>query len=139
MSPRSILAALACAAALVLSPTALASSSVGNRAKIAWVRRAASNFVSAELTGNGAGACAVLARALRATQHHRSCAQRWNAKLTKLLRSPGDRALLRREQHAIRSASVLFHGELAWIHLPVPLIGGPNRFRWTENCWMLES
>jgi hypothetical protein len=139
MSPRSVIAALACAAALAVTPSALASYSVDTGGQIAWVRRAASNFVSAELSGNGAGACAILAASLRATQHHRSCAQRWNAKLATLLRKPGDGILLRREQRAIRSAPVIFHGDLAWIHLPAPLIGGRNRFRWTENCWMLES
>jgi hypothetical protein len=31
------------------------------------------------------------------------------------------------------------HGDLASIELPAPLMGGPNRFVWTENCWMLKS
>lgn len=127
----------ACAAALAIPAVAPASYSTGEQ--VAWVRRAASNFVSAELAGNGAGACAILAAPLRATQHHRTCAQRWNAKLAQLLREPGSKANLRHEQHAIASAYVRLGGNLAWIHLPAPLMGGENRFRWTENCWMLEN
>ena len=29
-------------------------------------------------------------------------------------------------------------GHTASIELPEPLLLGPNRFRFTENCWMLE-
>jgi hypothetical protein len=136
---RRLIAALACAATLAPSVSAHAAGSVGSPEQVAWVRRAASNFVGAELSGNGAGACAILAAELRTTQHHRTCAQRWNAKLAKLLREPRGRAHLHTLQHAIPSAIIVVHGYSASIKLPDPLMNGPNRFRWTENCWMLES
>jgi hypothetical protein len=139
MTLRRIIAALGCAATLIPPACALAASSVGTPEQIAWVRRAASNFVAAELSGNGAGACAILNAPLRATQHHRTCAQRWNAKLSKLLRKPHSRARLHTLQRAIPSATVIVHGYIASINLPAPLMHGPNRFLWTENCWMLES
>jgi hypothetical protein len=139
MSPRSAIAMLVCAAALVAPASSFGAYSVGTHEQIAWVRRAASNFVTAELSGNGASACAILNAPLRATQHHRTCAQRWDAKLAKLLREPGGRAHLRREQRAIPSAPVVVHGYTATIELPAPLSNGPNRFLWTENCWMLEG
>ena len=107
--------------------------------QVAWVRRAANNFVTAEIAGNGAGACAVLNAPLRATQHHRTCAQRWNARLAMLLREPHGRARLRAEQRAISAADVAIHADVAQIRLPAPLISGANRFLWTENCWMLEG
>ena len=56
-----------------------------------------------------------------------------------LRRHPAARAQLRTEAKAIPSATVLVHGNTASIELPAPLIGGPNRFLWTENCWMLEG
>jgi hypothetical protein len=139
MTLRRILAALACAAALIPSASAAAAGSVGTSEQIAWVRRAASNFVSAELSGNGAGACAILNAPLRTTQHHRTCAQRWNAKLSKLLRDPHSRARLHTLQRAIPSATVTVHHDVASINLPTSLMHGPNRFLWTENCWMLEG
>jgi hypothetical protein len=139
MTLRRIIAALACAATLIPSARALAADSVGTPEQIAWVRRAASNFVSSELSGNGAGACAILNAPLRTTQHHRTCAQRWNTKLSKLLREPKGRAHLHRLQRAIPSANVIVHGYIASINLPTPLMHGPNLFLWTENCWMLEG
>lgn len=139
MTLRRVTATLACAAALILPGSALAAGSVGTPEQIAWVRRAASNFVAAELRGSGTGACAILNAPLRATQHHRTCAQRWNAKLSKLLREPLSRAHLHTLQQAIPSATVIVHDYTASIHLPTPLMHGPNRFLWTENCWMLEG
>ena len=103
------------AAALIAPAAAFGASSDGSHEQIAWVRRAASNFVAAELAGNGAGACAILNAPLRATQHHRTCAQRWNAKLSKLLREPGGRARLRAQQRAIPAAAVVVHGNVASI------------------------
>lgn len=140
MSPRQAIATLICA--LVLLPAAAAMGayserSVGSPEQIAWVRRAAGNFVAAELSGNSAGACTVLNAPLRATEHHRTCAQRWNTRLGKLLHERGARSRLRAEQRAITTARVVVHGNLASIELPAPLLGGPNRFLWTENCWML--
>jgi hypothetical protein len=138
MSLRSTIAAVACAASLLAPASAFGSYSVGAREQIAWVRRAASNFVAAELAGNGANACSILNAPLRASEHHRTCAQRWDAKLARLLRERGGRARLRGEQRAIASATVVVHGNTATIGLPAPLASGPNRFLWTENCWMLE-
>jgi hypothetical protein len=139
MTLRRIIAAFACAFTLIQPASALAAGSVGTPEQIAWVRRAASNFVAAELGGNGAGACAILNAPLRATQHHRTCAQRWNAKLSKLLREPHSRAHLHTLQRAIPSATVIVHDYSASINLPTPPMHGPNRFLWTENCWMLEG
>jgi hypothetical protein len=139
MTLRRITAALACVATLIPPARAFAASSVGTPEQIAWVRRAASNFVAAELSGNGARACAILNAPLRTTQHQLTCAQRWNAKLSKLLREPLSRAHLHTLQRAIPSATVIVHDYTASINLPTPLMHGPNRFLWTENCWMLEG
>jgi hypothetical protein len=139
MRYRSAVALLTCAAALIAPGSALGARSVGSHEQIAWVRRAATNFVSAELAGDGASACAVLNAPLRATEHRRSCAQRWDARLAKRLHEPGARTQLRTERRAIASATVVVHGDGASIELPAPLMSGPNRFRWTENCWMLEG
>jgi hypothetical protein len=139
MSLRRTLAVLVCASALVLPAGAFGAHSVGSHEQVAWVRRAASNFVAAELAGNGAGACAILNAPLRAERYHRTCAQRWNAKLSKLLREPQGRARLRAQQRAIGSAAVIVHGYVASLNLPTPLMSGPNHFLWTENCWMLEG
>jgi heterodisulfide reductase subunit B len=142
MSLRRTLAVLVCASALVLPASAFGAHSVGSREQITWVRRAASNFVTAELSGNGASACGILNAPLRATRHNRTCAQRWNAKLAKLLREPGGRARLRAQQRAIPTAAVIVHGYVASLDLPTPLDGKPthpNHFLWTENCWMLEG
>jgi hypothetical protein len=139
MSVRSVIAVLAAAAALAAPAASSASYSVGSSGQIAWVRRAATNFVTAELARNSSGACAILNTPLRTAQRHRTCEQRWNARLSRLLREPGARARLRTELHAIAHASVVVHGDQATIGLPAPLMGGPNRFLWTENCWMLEG
>jgi hypothetical protein len=141
MRPRSIVAVLVCAAALAAPAGAFAaySDSVGTREQVAWVRRSASNFLAAELSGNGAGACAILNAPLRTTQHGHTCAQRWDAKLAKLLREPAGRSSLRTDRRAISSAAVIVHGNTATIDLPAPLAGsGSSRFLWTESCWMLE-
>jgi len=144
MSPRSAVAVLASAAALaapgaLLAPAgALGAYSVGTSEQIAWVRSAATRFVTAELAGNGAEACGVLNAPLRGTEHGRTCTQRWNAKLAKLLHEPGGRSRLRAQKHAIPTAAVIVHGNVASIDLPTALMGSSNRFLWTENCWMLE-
>jgi hypothetical protein len=140
MSSRQAIATLTCALALLPAAAttgAYSERSVGSPEQIAWVRRAAGNFVAAELSGNGAGACAVLNVPLRATEHHRACQQRWNARLGRLLHKRGARSRLRVEQRAIARARVVVRGDLASIELPAPLLNGPNRFLWTENCWML--
>ncbi len=142
MSPRQATMTLACALALLLpaaAARAYSEHSVGSPEQIAWVRRAAGNFVAAEFGGNGAGACTVLNAPLRATEHHRTCEQRWNVRLRKLLQERGARSRLRTEQRAIPTARVVVHGNTASIELPAPLLSGPNRFLWTENCWMLTG
>jgi hypothetical protein len=136
MSLRSLVAVLACAAALIVPAGALAAHSTGTAGQVAWVRRSASNFVTAELARNGAGVCSILNAPLRG----HACPQRWNGKLAKLLRAPGGRAGLRADRHTIPSAVVTVHGNTATIDLPAPLTGsGANRFLWTENCWMLAG
>jgi hypothetical protein len=130
---------LVCAAAAAPRARAYSERSVGSPQQVAWVRSAAERFVAAELRADGAGACAILDARLRFTSHGRTCAQRWSAKLSQLLRERGARAQLRRESRAVASARVVVRGANASIELPLPLDGGPNRFRWTENCWMLES
>jgi hypothetical protein len=139
MSLRGAVLALTCAASLAGPAAASASEgySTGTPEQIAWVRRAASNFVTAELAGNGVGACAILNAPLRASAHHLSCAQRWHARLARILRERGGRARLRAERRAIPSAVVTVHGDRASIALPSPLLGTGSRFLWTENCWML--
>jgi hypothetical protein len=143
MSPRSLVALLACAgalaapAALIVPASALAAHSVGTREQIAWVRRAATNFVTAELAGSGAGACGILNAPLRGTEHGRTCAQRWDGRLASLLREPGARARLRTQKRAIATAPVVVHGNSASIALPAALMAGQSHFVWTENCWML--
>jgi hypothetical protein len=135
---RSAVGVLVSAAALAL-PGAAPASSAGTREQIAWVRRAAAKFVRAELRGDGAGACSVLTAQLRATQRRKTCAQRWNARLARLVREPGGRARLGAEARAIPSAAVVVRGYSATIRLPAPLLSGRDRFLWTENCWMLEG
>ena len=126
-------------AALCLAPAAGAypEHSVGTPEQIAWVRRAAGNFVSAELAGSGSGACAILAARLRASYHHETCAQRWDAKLAGMLRKRGERERLREQRAAVSSARVVVQGSNASIDLPASLIDSANRFVWSENCWML--
>jgi len=135
MRLRGSITALVCGAALLAPTSALASHSVGTAAQIAWVRSAATRFVTAELAHNGAEACAVLNAPLRGSVHGRSCEQRWDAKLAKLARPA--RVKLRAQKREISSAAVIVRGDYATIELPTRLMSGPNRFYWTENCWML--
>ena len=127
-------------ASLVLPAGALAGGySTGTPEQIAWVRRAATNFVTAELARNGEGACGILNAPLRVSRHHTSCAQRMDARIAATLRQPGGRSRLRAERRAIQWATVTVHGNVASIALPAALMAGPNHFLWTENCWMLEG
>jgi hypothetical protein len=141
--PRALAAALAslllalCAAA---AAGAYSERSVGTPEQIAWVRRAAGNFLTAELAGNGGGACAILTARQRRTIAHRSCEQRLDARLAALLRTRGARVHLRALRRAAAGARVVVHGDVASIDLPSPLLrDAANDFRWTENCWMLEG
>lgn len=113
--------------------------SSGTAEQIAWVRRAATRFVSAELAGSGAGACEVLAARLRTSAGGRTCAQRWDARLRRLLGERGERARMRAQERAIPAAAVHVRGTLASISLPTPLMGTASRFVWSENCWMLDN
>jgi len=139
MRLRSTVGMLACAAALLAPSAALAAHSVGTAGQIAWVRSAATRFVTAEQAGSGASACGILDVSLRATEHGRTCGQRWDTRLATLLHQPGARARLRAQKRAIATAVVQVHGNLATIELATPLMDGPNRFRWSENCWMLDG
>jgi len=132
------LAALGAGGALAVPAGASAGHSVGTPGQIAWVRSAATRFVTAELAGDGASACGILDASLRGTEHHRTCTQRWDARLAGLLREPGGRARVRAQKRAIASARVIVHGNVASIALPTPLMGSSNRFVWSENCWMLD-
>jgi hypothetical protein len=139
MSARRAVLLLASSASLLAPAGALAAHSVGTPEQIAWVRRAATNFVGDELAGNGAGACGILNAPLRATRNHRTCEQRWDARLKTMLRSRSERRLLHSQLHAIASARVVVHGNVASLGLKTPLFNGPNHFLWTEMCWMLEG
>src|ERR1700732_4686499 len=75
MSPRRLIALATCAGALA-APVSTCAYSEGSPEQVAWVRRAAGNFVAAELSGNGAGACAVLDASLRRTERGSTCARR---------------------------------------------------------------
>jgi hypothetical protein len=133
--------ALALAGAALLVPAASSSAqSVGTPAQIAWVRTASTNFVTAELHDSGSGACTMLISPMRATVRHRTCEQRWTARLAKMLRVHGMRRQLRAELAAIAHARVVVAGNWATISLPHPLIvGAPNRLQWTEECWMVTA
>jgi hypothetical protein len=120
-------------AALALGQPASAHST-GTAAQIAWVRRAAGNFLQAELQGNGAAACGVLEARLRG----RDCARRWDSLLAARLRDPGTRARLRADHRAAAAATVHVTGRHATIDLPHPLYEGDSRLAWTEMCWMVE-
>jgi hypothetical protein len=56
-----------------------------------------------------------------------------------MLREPGERARLQADRHAIATAAVIVHGNLATIELPAPLLNGSNELVWTENCWMVKG
>jgi hypothetical protein len=133
------IATLACAALLALPASASAAHSVGAADQITAVRHAAANFVADELAGNGAGACALLTAPQRGIKDHRTCAQRWDAKLAELLHEPNGRAGLRNEAHAIASAVVTVQGNTASIDLPRALLGSDSRLLWVEDCWMLRG
>jgi hypothetical protein len=129
---------LAGACATSVTAAAERARSVGSPEQIAWVRRAAGNFLAAELAGNGAGACGVLAATLRAQSGGASCAAHWDARLRRILAVPSARAGLRADRRALASATVVVRGRSASIALPAPLLGDRSRFAWTEMCWMLE-
>ncbi len=136
---RAVLVLLASVSAMLSPASALAAHSSGTPEQIAWVRRAAGNFVRAELAGNAAGACAILNAPLRATRGHRTCEQRWQVRLQTLSHTPGAHRRMQAQLRAIGRAAVVIHGDVAALELKSPLLNGPNHFLWTEMCWMLEG
>jgi hypothetical protein len=140
MNIRLPIALVLAAAALLVAAAVSSAQSVGTPGQIAWVRSASTRFVTAELQGSGSGACTILNSPMRVTLRHRTCEQRWNAKLAKMLRVRGMRRQLRAELSSIADAQVVVQGNWATISLPRPLIAGaPNRLLWTENCWMVTG
>gem|GEM_PF-761197 len=139
MSARRAVILLAFSASLMAPASSLGAHSVGTPEQVAWVRRAATNFVNDELAGNGAGACGILNAPLRATVDHRTCQQRWDARLRGILQTGAGARELRAERRAIATAAVVVHGDHASLGVKTPLFNGPNHFLFTENCWMLEG
>ncbi len=133
---RARLTAIACLAAALVPASARAST--GTPEQIAWVRRAAGNFIAAELHGDGASACGILVAQMRTSAHGVSCQARWSARIRRMLREPGARARLRADRRADSTATVTVEGDRASIALPTPLLNGHSHFVWTENCWMLD-
>jgi hypothetical protein len=127
------LLALACAGSLLALPAGAPAAMSGTPAGL---RDAVARLVQAELAGDGATACGILNAPLTATIGGRTCAQRWDAKLARLLRD-GGRARLRDDLRAAPTAQVAMSGTYATIDLPHPLLDGQSRFLWTANCWML--
>jgi hypothetical protein len=95
--------------------------------------------VTAELTGNGGEACAVLTVGQRGTVGGRTCEERWRERSAEMLSEPGVRESLRRDSRAIPSARVVVSGDSATIAVPTPLLGGSDELVWTESCWMLKG
>ncbi len=142
--PTSVLALAAALAATALAAPAMAGASMGtgtgsHAEQVAWVRRAASRFVGAELAGSGASACGVLYAPLRASSDGRSCEQRWDARLARMLRVRRQRTLLHTELRQIARAPVQVHGDVATLALAQPLLGAASRLIFSENCWMLSD
>jgi hypothetical protein len=130
-APGTFLAVLLTALAIVPSAGA---HSTGTPEQISWVRRAAANFIAAELSRSGSGACAVLEARLRGS----NCEAHWNGRLAATLDHAAVRAGLRADRRAVATAEVHVRGNTATIALPSPLLAGESRFVWTEMCWMLE-
>ncbi len=133
------LVVLGFAGALAWPATGSATQSVGTAAQIAWVRSAASRFVTAELDGDGESACAVLTKPQRGEVGGRTCAQRWDARSAKLRHTPGARAALHKDLVEVAHAPVVVHGDVATIDVGTPLMSGSDKLLWTENCWMVEG
>ncbi len=133
-------AGLLALAALGLSAVAANAGWSSRANEVSTLRGAATRFVTAELAGSGSGACAVINAPLAGVVDHRTCAERWDASLHAMLRTPGARRQLQADAAAIATARVvLSDGDyVATIALPTPLLGSESRFVWTNNCWMLE-
>src|SRR5271155_4793385 len=120
--------------AAVLSGAGAASAAVGS---VADLRGAVSSVITAELQHDGASACDKLYAPLTRTVDGRTCAQRWDARSSRLLDSTGGAARLHADLQALPSAKITFDGLHATVALPHPLLGGETRFYWTDDCWML--
>ena len=125
---------LAATLALASIPAAAAAAGGGTAAGL---RVAVTRFVQAELSGDGAGACGVLYAPLTATVDGRTCAQRWDARLSRMLATRHGSARLHADLASIAGARIEISGLYATIALPHPLLNGRSRFYWTANCWML--
>jgi hypothetical protein len=131
------LLALAAAAAFVAPVTASAQSQwAGTTSEL---RAAVTRLLDAELAGDGGTACGILYAPLTAVVGGRDCAQRWDARLGRILHGPGGRASVRANLHAVATAAITMNGNYALIALPHPLLHGQSRFYWTANCWMLTT
>jgi len=129
------LVALAAAVSLVAVAPATATTS-GTESGL---RVAVTRLLSAELAGDGATACSILYAPLAGTVGGRTCAQRWDARIARLLSRRGGAARVRSDLRAVPSAAVRTSGLYATIALPNPLLDGTSRFYWTANCWMLTT
>jgi hypothetical protein len=128
-------AVLAATLALAAIPAAAAVST----GTASGLRYAVTRLLNAELARDGAGACAVLNAPLGTTVDGRSCTQRWDARIDRMLAAPGGAGRLRADLRAAASAPVRISGLHATIALPHPLLDGQSRFYWTADCWMLTS
>lgn len=129
-----LLAVLAATLALGAIPALAASTGTAS-----GLRYAVTRLLTAELGRDGAGACAVLNAPLNATVDGHSCAQRWDARIERMLAVHGGARRLQADLHAVAGAPVRVAGLYATIALPHPLLDGQSRFYWTDNCWMLTS
>ena len=130
------LLACACALAVLALPAAALAASGGTPAGL---RAAVTRLVDAELARDGATACGILYAPLTATVDGRSCAQRWDTRIARLLARHGGAGALRADLRAIPAAGVSISGLYATIALPHALFDGQSRFYWTANCWMLTK
>jgi len=126
-------------AAAVLAVAATAAAAAVSTGTASGLRYAVTRLLTAELARDGAGACAVLDAPLATTVDGRSCAQRWDARIDRMLAVPGGRGRLRADLHAVANAPVAIDGLYGTIALPHPLLDGRSRLYWTDDCWMLTG
>jgi len=103
------LVVIACAGALLAIPPAGALAAPAGVNPVT-LRAAATRLVEAELAGDGATACGILDAPLTGTVHGRSCAERWDTRIARLLARRGGRAGLRADLRAIPAARVTLDG-----------------------------
>lgn len=132
---RARLLALAAAASLV----AVAPATAATSGTEAGLRYAVTRLLDAELAGDGATACGILYAPLTGTVGGRTCVQRWDARIARMLSRRGGAARVRSDLRSVPSAAIRMSGPYATIALPHPLLDGTSRFYWTANCWMLTT